>query len=133
MTGRLLTERVVARAGPGIAKPRLLRTTLGASTEELTAGELAPGEQRIVSGSVLGGRRAQGALAFLGRYHTQVSVLPEGRERRFMGWLSPGLDRHSVMGIYLSRFFGGKRFAMDTSTNGSPRAIVPIGAYEKVM
>jgi Na+-transporting NADH:ubiquinone oxidoreductase subunit A len=37
------------------------------------------------------------------------------------------------MGIYLSRFLGGKRFAMDTSTNGSPRAIVPIGAYEKVM
>jgi Na+-transporting NADH:ubiquinone oxidoreductase subunit A len=62
-----------------------------------------------------------------------VSVLPEGRERRFMGWMSPGVDRHSVMGIYLSRFLGGKRFAMDTSTNGSPRAIVPIGAYEKVM
>lgn len=132
-TGRLLTERVVALAGPGIAKPRLLHTVLGASTEELCAGELAPGEQRIISGSVLGGRRAHGALAFLGRYHTQVSVLPEGRERRFMGWMSPGVDRHSVMGIYLSRFLGGRRFAMDTSTNGSPRAIVPIGAYEKVM
>jgi Na+-transporting NADH:ubiquinone oxidoreductase subunit NqrA len=47
-----------------------------------------------------------------------------------MGWMSPGVDRHSVMGIYLSRFLGGRRFAMDTSTNGSPRAIVPIGAYE---
>jgi Na+-transporting NADH:ubiquinone oxidoreductase subunit A len=132
-SGRLRSERVVALAGPGVVKPRLLRTVLGASTEELCAGELAPGEQRVISGSVLGGRRAHGALAFLGRYHTQVSVLPEGRERRFMGWMSPGVDRHSVMGIYLSRFLGGKRFAMDTSTNGSPRAIVPIGAYEKVM
>lgn len=133
VSGRLANERVVALGGPGVTRPRLLRTVLGASTEELCAGELAAGEQRIVSGSVLGGRRAHGALAFLGRYHTQVSVLPEGRERRFMGWLSPGVDRHSVMGIYLSRFLGGRRFAMDTSTNGSPRAIVPIGAYEKVM
>lgn len=132
-TGRLSSERVVALAGPGVQQPRLLRTVLGASADELCAGQLLPGEQRIVSGSVLGGRRASGALAFLGRYHTQVSVLPEGRERRFMGWLSPGTDRHSVMGIYLSRLFGSRRFAMDTSTNGSPRAIVPIGAYEKVM
>lgn len=132
-TGQLDSERIVALGGPGVRTPRLLRTVLGASTDELCAGELQPGEQRIVSGSVLGGRRAHGALAFLGRYHTQLTVLPEGRERRFLGWMSPGADRHSVMGIYLSRLFGGRRFAMDTSTNGSPRAIVPIGAYEKVM
>lgn len=132
-TGQLHAERIVALGGPGVREPRLLRTVLGASTDELCAGELLAGEQRIVSGSVLGGRRAQGALAFLGRYHTQVSVLPEGRERRFMGWISPGTDRHSVMGIYLSRLLGGRRFSMDTSTNGSPRAIVPIGAYERVM
>lgn len=132
-TGRLDNERIVALAGPGVQQPRLVRTVLGASTDELCAGQLHPGEQRIISGSVLGGRRAFGALAFLGRHHMQVSVLPEGRERRFMGWLSPGVDRHSVMGIYLSRLLGPRRFAMDTSTNGSPRAIVPIGAYEKVM
>jgi Na+-transporting NADH:ubiquinone oxidoreductase subunit A len=132
-TGRLHNERVIALAGPSVTRPRLLRTVLGASTDELVAGEIAGGEQRIISGSVLSGRRASGALAFLGRYHTQVSVLPEGRERLFMGWLSLGLERHSVMGIYLSRLFGGKRVPMTTSTNGSPRAIVPIGAYEKVM
>jgi len=132
-TGQLVSERIVALGGPSVQRPRLLRTVLGASAEELTAGEIALGEQRVVSGSVLGGRRAHGALAFLGRYHTQVSVLPEGRARRFLGWLSPGRDRHSVMPIYLSRFLSGRRFDMDTSTNGSPRAIVPIGAYEKVM
>lgn len=132
-TGRLDSERIVALGGPGVRQPRLLRTMLGASTDELCAGELLPGEQRIISGSVLGGRRAHGALAFLGRHHMQVSVLPEGRERQFMGWLSPGLDRHSVMGIYLSRLLGTRRLAMNTSTNGSARAIVPIGAYEKVM
>jgi Na+-transporting NADH:ubiquinone oxidoreductase subunit A len=131
--GRLCSERVVALGGPGVKRPRLLRTLCGASTVQLTAGELEPGEQRVVSGSVLGGRQARGELAFLGRWHTQVSVLPEGRERRMFGWLSAGANRHSAMRIYLSSLLGARPLSFDTSTNGSPRAIVPIGAYEKVM
>jgi Na+-transporting NADH:ubiquinone oxidoreductase subunit A len=132
-TGRLHPERVIALGGPAVEQPRLLRTVLGASTDELVAGQIAAGENRVVSGSVLSGHTARGPLAFLGRYHTQVSVLPEGRERVFLGWFSPGTRRHSVMGIYLSRLFPGRRMKMNTSTNGSPRAVVPIGAYEKVM
>lgn len=131
--GTLLTERVVAVAGPQIEQPRLLRTRLGASLEELTAGQMKPGENRLISGSVLGGRTGRGALAFLGRYHTQVSVLLEGKQRDFMGWLSPGANRFSTLGIYLSQFTRGKRFAFTTNTNGSERAMVPLGSYEKVM
>jgi Na+-transporting NADH:ubiquinone oxidoreductase subunit A len=37
------------------------------------------------------------------------------------------------MGIYLSKWFGLKPLAMSTTTNGSERAMVPVGAYEKVM
>ncbi len=37
------------------------------------------------------------------------------------------------MGIYISRFFKGRKFALSTSTQGSERAMVPIGAYEKIM
>jgi Na+-transporting NADH:ubiquinone oxidoreductase subunit A len=71
-TGRLWTERVVAIAGPGVRDPRLVRTRLGASLDDLMEGELGDGDFRIVSGSVLSGREA----GFIGRYHTQVSVLP---------------------------------------------------------
>ena len=75
----------------------------------------------------------QSGTAYLGRYHQQVALLPEGRERTFMGWLSLGRRKHSVLGIYLSSWFGTKPLAMSTSTNGSERAMVPVGAYEKVM
>jgi Na+-transporting NADH:ubiquinone oxidoreductase subunit A len=132
-TGRIDLTRVVSLAGPSVRRPRLLRTRVGADLAQLTQGELQPGTHRVVSGSVLSGRTATGHMAYLGRYHQHVSVLPEGHERSFMGWLSPGTDRFSAMRIYLSQFMGGKRFAMTTSTNGSPRAMVPIGAYEKVM
>ena len=132
-TGRLDLTRVVALAGPSVRRPRLLRTRVGADLRQLTQGELQSGTHRVVSGSVFSGRAAEGEHAFLGRHHLHVSVLPEGTDRAFMGWLSPGADRFSAMRIYLSQFTPGKRFAMSTNTNGSPRAMVPIGAYEKVM
>jgi len=132
-TGHLAVERVIALAGPQVENPRLLRTRIGASIEELCEGQLKSGENRVISGSVLSGRRAHGVENYLGRYHLQLSVLPEGRERVLLSYLSPGADRHSVMGIYLSSLFKGRKFALTTSTNGSPRAMVPVGNYERVV
>ena len=132
--GLLDVDRIVALAGPSVARPRLIQTRLGASTADLTDGEIAVGAVRIVSGSVLSGRTAMGpALGFLGRYTRLLSVLPEGGRRQFMGWAAPGLNRFSASGVFASRLLPGRRMAMTTSLNGSLRAIVPIGLYEKVM
>lgn len=132
-TGHISVERVVSLAGPQVEEPRLLRTRLGANLEELSAGLLRSGENRIISGSVFGGRQALGPFAFLGRYHNQVSVLQEGRERPFLHYLSLGSNRFSALPIYLSNFLKGRRYNFTTSTNGSERAMVPVGSYERVM
>lgn len=132
-TGRISTERVIALAGPQVSKPRLLKTRLGASLDEITAGELSAEENRVISGSVLSGRAAQGVESYLGRYHQQVSVIKEGRERILFGYLSPGAQKHSALGIYISSLFKGRKFAFSTATNGSTRAMVPVGSYERVM
>lgn len=132
-TGTLFTDRVVALAGPQVKTPQLLRTRVGASLSELTAGQLLEGDNRIVNGSVLSGAIARGQVAFLSRTATQITVLREGREREFLGYLSPGINRHSVMNIYLAKLFPGKKLSMTTTTNGSERAMVPIGGYEAVM
>lgn len=131
-TGKLNSERVVALAGPQVNNPRLVRTLLGASLTDLTAGELKAGENRLISGSVFGGRTGADDLAFLGRYHVQVSVLLEGRERPMLHYLRPGADRFSVMPIYITKLMS-KLFDFTTSTNGSERAMVPVGAYERIM
>ena len=133
LDGRLYTERVISLGGPQVDKPRLLRTRLGADLQALCAGQLKTGDNRIVSGSVLGGRAVRGPTAYLGRYHNQVSVLLEGRHRELFGWMSPGFKKHSNLGIYFTSFFGTKPLAMTTNTNGSERAMVPVGSYEKVM
>ncbi len=113
--------------------PRLLRTRLGASTDELSAGELKAGINRIISGSVFGGRTANGAFAYLGRYHNQVSVLEEGDERLFLGWVNPTVDRFSIMRVMTSGLSKSRLFNFSTTTNGGERAMVPVGNYEKVM
>lgn len=133
-TGTLDGERVVALAGPSVKRPRLLRVPAGASTDELVDGELEAGDVRVLSGSVLAGRAAMGAeVGFLGRYHRQIAVLPEGRTRNFLGWAGPGLEQFSALRVFVSKLAPSKRFDFTTSTNGSPRAIIPVGLYEKVM
>jgi Na+-transporting NADH:ubiquinone oxidoreductase subunit A len=132
-SGKLFTKRVVSLAGPQVEQPRLVRTRLGANLEELAAGQVKPGENRLISGSVFGGRTARGPFAFLGRYHNQVSVLAEGTDRPMLHYLRAGFNAFSVLKIYVSSLLGGKKFAFSTTTNGSERAMVPVGAYEKVM
>ena len=132
-TGKLSPQRVVALGGPVVKRPRLLRTRRGACISELAAGELEEGENRLVSGSVLSGRTAAGPLDYLGCYHQQVSALREGRERVFLGWQKPGFDKFSVKNVFASRLTPGRKFDFSTSTEGSVRAMVPVGSYEGVM
>lgn len=131
--GELCSERVIAIGGPQAVKPRLVRTLLGADISELMAGEAKEGENRLISGSVLSGRQAAGAQAFLGRFHLQVSIVQEGREKELFGWVLPGADKFSVTRTTLGHFLRHKLFNFSTSTHGGERAMVPIGNYERVM
>lgn len=133
VTGELNVDRIISLAGPALKKPRLVKTCLGACLTEVTLDEASLDSVRVISGSVMGGRTSRGTVAYLGRYANQVSVLEEPKAREFMGWLSPGANKFSVMNIYISKLFSGKLFNFTTTANGGERAMVPIGAYEKVM
>lgn len=132
-TGKIFSERVIALGGPGVKKPRLLRTRAGASLDELTSGEVSEDNQRVISGSVLDGRKANGPTAYLGRFHNQVSVLTEGTRREFMGFVMPGADKFSLTRLFASSVLGNKGVEITTSTGGSHRAMVPLGTYEEMM
>ncbi len=134
LTGRLLVERVISVAGPAVDRPRLLRTRIGAATAGLLAGQVRGDRVRLISGSVLSGHTATGPHAYLGRYHLQLSAISDVRHRPFLGWLGPGWNRFSTKPVYLSALGRHRRrFPLTTSSEGDPRAIVPIGMYERVM
>lgn len=133
LDGELYSKRVIALGGPQVKEPRLIESCCGASLDELLAGELLEGENRVISGSVLSGTHAKGPYAFLGRYHLQVSVVKEGREKELFGWVMPGKDKFSITRTTLGHFLKHKLFSFSTDTNGGERAMVPIGNYERVM
>ena len=135
-TGKLNVERVVALAGPLVKKPRLVRTRVGANLCDLVEGQIETGKEfRVISGSVLNGRKADGWSAYLGRYHNQVTVIEESHQRDFMGWVVPSKEKFSFLNVLLSSLPAerGRKFPLNSNKNGSPRAIVPVGAYEDVV
>ena len=136
-SGRISTTRVIALGGPAVEPPRLVSTRLGASIDELTAGELdlggaaGPGP-RVVSGSILSGRRATGPEAYLGRYHVQVSAIPAGGQRRLLGWLPFRSKAFSFTGMFASR---AQRRVEDltSDSHGTQSALIPVDAFDKVL
>jgi Na+-transporting NADH:ubiquinone oxidoreductase subunit A len=134
-SGRLSTGRIVALGGPQVKQPRLLQTRLGACIEELIEGEVQDGESRVISGSILSGRHAASWSSYLGRHHLQVCAIPEGVERTFMGWLTPGRRTFSQSNVMLSSLFRHRReeFGLTTGLNGGLRAMVPFGNFEDIM
>jgi len=132
-TGELDNRKVVSLAGPEAKNPRLVRTLVGADITELAANEANDGDMRMLSGSVLQGNHAHGVHGYLGRFHNQVSILREGREKELFGWIKPGVNQHSVTRAFLGHLSPKKLFGMTTTTNGSDRSMVPIGNYERIM
>ncbi len=129
--GELDSSRIISVAGPQVRAPRLVPTIVGANLNELLSCQLSEGENRIISGSVLSGRAIESPMQFLGRYDVQVSVIEEGRDRVFLHYLRAGSHSHSSLPIFVSSL-RRKKFAMNSSTNGSERAMVPLGQFENL-
>jgi Na+-transporting NADH:ubiquinone oxidoreductase subunit A len=126
--GRPSMERVVALAGPLVRRPRLVRTRVGAAMDDLLRGNLADVVCRVLSGSVLSGRIAAGAVAFLGAAHRQVCVLAEVQtdEARGGRWSRP-------WSVYGAPWRSPAPRATTTARRGEPEPMVPVDTFDRVM
>lgn len=132
-TGKISVDRIISLGGPAVKNPRYIKSRVGACLSDLTEGELVEGENRVISGSVLYGRKASKEENFLGRYNQQISVIQEHNSREFLGWVKPSSKLFSVKKVLFSSLTPKKKFNFTTAENGGERAIVPSGSYEKVM
>jgi Na+-transporting NADH:ubiquinone oxidoreductase subunit A len=132
-TGKIMTERIISLAGSSVKNPRLLRTRKGASVTQIIENELKDTNYRAISGSVLSGRTAVDAEAFLGRFHQQISVIPNPVKRSFLGWLNPFVNNYTMKNVVFSKLFLSKEYEFTTELYGGKRAIVPSGSFEEVM
>ncbi len=133
-TGKLHLDRYIAIAGPRVRKPRIVKALRGMNIQEVFKSDVHDfNDVRFVSGSVLNGRTASGAFNYLGRYHNQVTVLEDSKKREFLGWHMPGSNKFSFSRAFLSAFMPKKKYNFSTIANGSHRALLSIGNFQKVM
>jgi len=130
--GRYDISRIVSVSGPQLIKPRYYRTIAGASIGNLLSNNLKEGDNRIISGDILTGQQIEldGSLGF---YHTSITVIEEGKEQEFLGWILPGMGKFSVSGTFLSWLMPSKQYNLSANMHGEERAYVMTGEYEKVL
>jgi len=130
--GKFDASRMVALTGSQIKNPKYYRTIVGCNIKNIIAeGGLKSGENRIISGNVLTGNQitADGYLDF---YDSQITVIPEGHEPEFMGWLAPGFNKLSMSRTFFSWLSPKKKHNLNTNMHGEERPFVVTGEYEKV-
>ena len=130
--GRFDASKIVALTGSQVHHPKYYKVVIGSSVKTLLAdGGLKEGENRIISGNVLTSKQilADGYLDF---YDSQITVITEGHEPEFMGWLAPGLNKFSKSRAFFSWLMPNKKYDLNTNMHGEERPFVITGQYEEV-
>ncbi len=131
LTGKHDTSRLIALTGSEVKKRHYYKTRLGASITNMVKGNVEPGELRYISGNVLTGDKID-KNGFIGFYHSQVTVIPEGHYYEFFGWALPGFNKFSISRTFPAFLFPNKKYRLDTNLHGGERAYVMTGMFEKV-
>jgi Na+-transporting NADH:ubiquinone oxidoreductase subunit A len=126
------TSIIIPVCGSEMKNPKYFRTHKGASVRSLVKDNLAQSNVRIISGNVLTGTRIK-ADGYLGFYHNQFTVIPEGNYYEFFGWALPGLNKFSFSKSFFSYLTPNRKYRLDTNFHGAERAYVMTGQYEQVL
>ena len=130
--GRYNTQKIVALGGPEVIAPKYYRTYQGASIGNMVKDNLKTDHVRYISGNVLTGSQIP-ASGFMGFYDNLVSVILEGDQPEFMGWIAPSYPRPSINPTFLSYYYEGEEHRVNTNAHGEERAFVVTGLYERVL
>ena len=126
-------SKVIALTGSELTQRGYVKTFTGANVSTFVGGSAQADSLRIIAGNVLTGEKVD-AQGYLGFYHNQVTVIPEGKYEEFLGWLKPSsskLSFHKAIGMF--SFLNRGEFNVDTNTHGEERPFVVSGVFEKVM
>ena len=124
-------DKVVSCGGTGISNPSYYRVKRGTLIKDIV-GSIDEDKYRIISGDVLSGDIAN-LDDSLNSFDETLSVIPEIHEREFVGWALPGINKYSLSQTFVSSGVGLKESDLETGLNGSIRAIIPFGRWERVL
>ena len=134
-TGRVDLTRTVAITGSEVKKPAYCKLKVGALLTDVLANNVnKERELRYISGNVLTGKKIA-ANGFLGAFHSQVTVIPEGNDvHEMLGWIMPRLNDFSTSHSYFSWLMGkNKEYTLDARIKGGERHMIMSNEYDKVL
>ena len=131
LTGKYDTTQLIALTGSEVKKPKYFKTLKGASVKNMVDGNVSDVKLRTISGNVLTGDKIE-KHGYVGYYHQQVTVIPEGNYYEFFGWAKPGFGKWSFSKSFPTFLTPNKKYRLDTNLHGGKRAYVMTGMYEKV-
>ncbi|MBN2236594.1 MAG: Na(+)-translocating NADH-quinone reductase subunit A [Bacteroidales bacterium] len=129
--GKYEAERIYALAGSEVLKPHYFKAKNGVCIQDMVSNNVTEGKLRYISGNPLTGEKIE-SNGYIGFYSNQVSVLPEGDQYQFIGWIMPNLHKFSFYRSLFSWLTPNKSYKLDTNLNGGERAFVMTGQFEKV-
>ncbi len=132
--GKFIANRTIALVGSEVKNPKYYKTMIGADLSQLIADNVSNDNVRIISGNALTGSNITDSKV-LSYTDNTVTVLPEGNNYRFFGWMPwlTGNKRFSMSRTNLSFLMPKKKYVLDTNLNGEERALVVTGEMEKVI
>lgn len=133
-TGRVDMTRTVAITGSEVLKPAYCKLKVGALLTDVLAGNVTTGKQlRYISGNPLTGKQIS-ANGFLGAFHSQVTVIPEGNDvHEMLGWIMPRFNDFSTSRSYFSWLLGKKEYTLDARIKGGERHMIMSNEYDNVL
>ena len=128
---KLQFGKTAALTGPEVKATGYFQTIHGADLSAFLSDSLTQKDVRIISGSILNGRKLTDnpTLSF---HDHQISVIAEGGKREFIGWLLPGLKKWSLSHTFLAWLTPKRTYAVNTSLQGGRRAFMMTDVYDKV-
>ncbi|MDR1792668.1 MAG: Na(+)-translocating NADH-quinone reductase subunit A [Bacteroidales bacterium] len=124
-------SKKIAICGTGLEKRGYISIPQGAELSTFLSQNAKKGNYRIISGNILTGKNISQS-PFAGYYHHQITVIPEGGQRRLFGWLAPGFTLWSYSRTYLAWLFPWKKFNPNSSLNGGIRPVIFNTYYDNV-
>lgn len=133
-TGHVDLTRLVAVTGSEVKKPSYCKLKVGALLTNVFAGNVSTDKNlRYISGNVLTGKQIT-ANGFLGAFHSQVTVIPEGDDvHEMLGWIMPRFDQFSTSHSYFSWLMGKKEYTLDARVKGGERHMIMSNEYDRVL
>ena len=134
-TGHVDLTRLVAVTGSEVKKPSYCKLKVGALLTNVFAGNVSTDKNlRYISGNVLTGKQIT-ANGFLGAFHSQVTVIPEGNDvHEMLGWIMPRFNDFSTSRSYFSWMMCKKKeYVLDARVKGGERHMIMSNEYDHVL